>query len=182
MDVAQIFSNFIDHWFHTTESFMDAGGPVLWWLASVAAIMWCLMIERFLYVNITFPKERQRWVAAWRHRSHCCSWSSIAIRDGWLFQAQLKLNQRLMLIKGLITICPMLGLLGTVTGMIAVFDVMANQGNSDVRSMAGGIAMATFPTLGGMVIALTGLFAHSRLVKACLRRELSLEKELRTMR
>ncbi len=60
-------------------------------------------------------------------------------------------------------VCPLLGLLGTVTGMIHVFDVMAIQGSGNARAMAAGISMATTPTMAGMVVALSGLFFSSRL-------------------
>jgi choline dehydrogenase-like flavoprotein len=56
-----------------------------------------------------------------------------------------------------------LGLLGTVTGMIQVFDVLALEGNNHPRAMANGISMATIPTMAGMVVALFGLFFSSRL-------------------
>ena len=62
------------------------------------------------------------------------------------------------LIKTLITLCPLLGLLGTVTGMIAVFEVMAQVGTGNARLMASGISMATIPTMAGMVGALSGIF------------------------
>lgn len=76
----------------------------------------------------------------------------------------------------------MLGLLGTVTGMISVFDVMANQGSSNPKLMASGISLATLPTMAGMVAALTGMFFHARLMKACQLREIKLEKSLRSQR
>ncbi len=53
----------------------------------------------------------------------------------------------------------MLGLLGTVTGMIEVFDIMAITGTGNARLMASGIARATLPTMTGLVISITGLFA-----------------------
>ena len=55
-------------------------------------------------------------------------------------------------------ITPLLGLLGTVTGMIEVFDVMAAAGNSNARAMASGVSKATIPTMAGMVAALSGLY------------------------
>jgi biopolymer transport protein ExbB len=58
----------------------------------------------------------------------------------------------------LIAICPLLGLLGTVTGMIAVFDVMTVSGSGNARAMAGGVSMATVPTMAGMVAALSGVY------------------------
>lgn len=69
----------------------------------------------------------------------------------------------MLVIKTLVAICPMIGLLGTVTGMISVFDVMAVQGTSNARLMAAGISMATMPTMAGMVAALSGVFFSTRL-------------------
>ena len=54
-------------------------------------------------------------------------------------------------------ICPLLGLLGTVTGMIQVFDVMAFLGSGNPRAMADGVSAATIPTMSGMVIALIAI-------------------------
>jgi biopolymer transport protein ExbB len=51
----------------------------------------------------------------------------------------------------------MLGLLGTVTGMIEVFDVMAISGGGNTRAMASGVSKATIPTMAGMVAALSGM-------------------------
>jgi biopolymer transport protein ExbB len=49
--------------------------------------------------------------------------------------------------------------MGTVTGMISVFDVMASAGMGNPRLMADGVAKATVPTMAGMVGALSGVFA-----------------------
>ena len=51
----------------------------------------------------------------------------------------------------------MFGLLGTVTGMIEVFDVMAITGSGNARGMAAGVSKATLPTMAGMVAALSGM-------------------------
>ena len=63
----------------------------------------------------------------------------------------------------LIAICPLLGLLGTVTGMISVFEVMAEVGTGNARLMAGGISLATIPTMAGMVCALSGICFVNRI-------------------
>jgi biopolymer transport protein ExbB len=63
------------------------------------------------------------------------------------------------MIKTLMAVLPLLGLLGTVTGMIQVFDVMAVTGTSNARLMAGGVSAATIPTMAGLVAALSGVYA-----------------------
>jgi biopolymer transport protein ExbB len=67
-------------------------------------------------------------------------------------------NQYMPIIKTLVAVCPLLGLMGTVTGMIEVFDVMAISGSGNARSMASGVSKATIPTMAGMVGALSGVF------------------------
>lgn len=161
-------------------SFMQQGGQILWWLAAVVAINTLLVAERVLYLVFSFPKQRAGWIDAWHQRADQHSWYARSIRDGWLAHAHIKIYQNLNLIKVLVAICPMLGLLGTVTGMISVFDVMATQGSSDPKLMASGISLATLPTMAGMVAALTGMFFHARLFKACKKREIKLEKSLRS--
>ena len=59
--------------------------------------------------------------------------------------------------------CPLLGLLGTVLGMIGVFEVIAINGNDDAQAMANGVYRATIPTMAGLVVALTGIFFTVRL-------------------
>jgi biopolymer transport protein ExbB len=75
----------------------------------------------------------------------------------------IKLRQSLPMIHTLVALCPLLGLLGTVTGMIEVFDVMAIAGNGNPRAMASGVSKATVPTMAGMVAALSGLYFSVRL-------------------
>ena len=62
----------------------------------------------------------------------------------------------------MVALCPMLGLLGTVTGMIEVFDVMA-AGGGNTRGMAAGVSKATLPTMAGMVAAISGMLFHIQL-------------------
>lgn len=167
-------------WALSLSQFMHQGGQVQWWLAAVLFVIWLLVIERFLYLTRIFPKQREQWVERWHQRHDQTSWYAHSIRAGWLSEAKVSLNQNLKLIKVLVAICPMLGLLGTVTGMIAVFDVMAIQGSSNPKLMAAGISLATLTTLSGMVAALVGMFIHSRLTKACHRRHVKLEQDLRS--
>jgi len=68
------------------------------------------------------------------------------------------LKRNVGLIKALIAICPLLGLMGTVTGMVSVFDVMTFSGSGNARAMAAGVSRATVPTMAGMVAALSGVY------------------------
>lgn len=164
--------------FASFNKFMSQGGIVLWCLFSIMALFWLLVVERIYYLFAIFPSTIQIIQSRWRERDERSSWYANAIRMGWLSHANQELSQNLALIKLLVTMFPMLGLLGTVTGMISVFDIMAIQGNGDPRLMASGIALATLPTMAGMVAALVGVFTHARLQKTCQRKMQTLEKIL----
>ena len=83
-----------------------------------------------------------------------------------------------VMVETLVALCPLLGLLGTVTGMIAVFEVMAVTGGGNARSMASGVSMATIPTMAGMVGALSGVFLVTVLVRTVKRRITFLEDRM----
>lgn len=68
------------------------------------------------------------------------------------------------LIKLLIAVAPLLGLLGTVTGMIQVFQSITLHGSGDPRLMAGGIAQALVTTMLGLEVAIPLSFLYSLLV------------------
>ena len=85
-------------------------------------------------------------------QSHIDSSSTIS-------QAKIEISKNLSIIQTCVMLAPLFGLLGTVTGMIEVFQVMAFNGGGDARAMAGGVSKATLPTMAGMVVALSGVFA-----------------------
>jgi len=77
-------------------------------------------------------------------------------------------------------LAPLFGLLGTVTGMIEVFQVMAFTGGGDARSMAGGVSKATLPTMAGMTTALSGVFATIYLNSARNREEILIKDTIKS--
>ncbi len=58
------------------------------------------------------------------------------------------------------TVAPLLGLLGTVTGMISTFDVITLHGNSDPKLLSGGISIALVTTEVGLMVAIPLMFLH----------------------
>jgi biopolymer transport protein ExbB len=74
---------------------------------------------------------------------------------------QASLEKGLSMLKLLAALAPMLGLLGTVTGMIETFQVITQFGNGDPKVMAGGISMALVTTVLGLIAAMPLLLAHN---------------------
>ena len=72
-----------------------------------------------------------------------------------------KLTKGIGWIKIISVVAPLLGLLGTVTGMIDVFETMALFGTGDPKLMAGGISQALITTVLGLVAAIPCVFLHT---------------------
>ncbi|MBW8190909.1 MotA/TolQ/ExbB proton channel family protein [Neiella marina] len=147
----------------TVRDFVATGGDVLYVVAFALGLMWILMIERYWFLTWVFPKEHKDIIARWDERVDTTSWTAHRIRDYWIADATGRISARMIVIRTLVAMCPLIGLLGTVTGMIEVFSTMATQGTGNPRLMASGISMATIPTMAGMVAALSGVFFSSRL-------------------
>jgi biopolymer transport protein ExbB len=153
---------FLDIW-DTVRGFISTGGDVFYIVFAVLAIMWFLMIERYWFLILEFPKYRKDIIARWDARQDTTSWYAHKIRDCWISEASEEIKSNILLIKTLVALCPLIGLFGTVTGMIGVFESMATSGTGNPRLMASGISMATIPTMAGMVAALSGVFFSSRI-------------------
>lgn len=169
---------FFTDMFEVVGAFVDQGGPVLLFIAVLLFLMWALIFERIFYFNFGLKHDLQRVVTEWQARSERHSWNARRIRDAMISETVLKINQNMGLIKTLVALAPMLGLLGTVTGMISVFHIMAVTGGGDPKLMAGGVSRATIPTMAGMVAALSGVFAQAVLTRIVERESALLEDHL----
>ncbi len=135
--------------------FFNAGGPVLWALLLVSLVLWMLLLERLWFRWVDFPRRIRQY------RDLPAGGQRRLNRADLL----LDLQAALPLIRTLIALCPLIGLLGTVTGMIHLFDTLALNGTGNPRLMAAGVARATLPTLAGMVMAVSGLLIWNRLAR-----------------
>ena len=161
---------------------MSAGGMVMWLLAALCVLFWTLVLERFWYAHHHFPRWAKERRAAWQalnlNAGAQSRWPH-AVRAAWLAQAREQLITPLSVTHTLVAMFPLLGLLGTVTGMVAVFEVLAVSGGGNPRAMAGGVWQATLPTLAGMVLAIGGLFSLARLERNARRAIGQLADQLR---
>ena len=162
------------------ERFMDSGGPVLWLIAILTFLMWTLLVERAWYFNTALRADVDRAISQWESRSERKSWHAHQIRRRLISQTSELINQNLPMIKTMVALCPLFGLLGTVWGMIEVFNIMAVTGGGDAKAMAGGVSKATIPTMAGMVAALSGVFANTYISRTAERENELLADHLTT--
>jgi biopolymer transport protein ExbB len=145
------------------RDFVETGGNVLLLIGAVSLAMWTLILERAWYFRLVHPRLSAKVTEGWNARSDHRSWYAHQVRQLLASENRLMLGRGLKMIKTLVALCPLLGLLGTVTGMIEVFDVMAVAGSGNARAMASGVSKATIPTMAGMVAALSGLLISVQL-------------------
>ena len=143
--------------FEAIRDFMELGGPVLRWIAVVIFVMWVLIVERIMFFRTQMKTLARQIHDDWESRPERRSWNAQQIRELMISQFDQATNKGIAMIQTLVALCPLLGLLGTVTGMIKVFQVMAVSGSGHVRAMAAGVSQATVPTMAGMVGALSGV-------------------------
>jgi biopolymer transport protein ExbB len=148
---------FVDNWLPWFGDLLALGGNILGLILFMAFIMWSLLCERMYYLFAVYPAQLRETIYLWNQREDKASWYAMQYRDHLVYGVASELNRNFSLIATLIKVCPLLGLLGTVAGMLEVFDALAATGSNNPRSMAAGVSKATVSTLAGMVVAIFGL-------------------------
>ncbi len=164
--------------FEAIRDFMELGGPILRWIAVTIFVMWVLIAERLMYFRTTMKSMSREIHDNWESRNERRSWNAQQIREMMISRFEMATSKGINVIQTLVALCPLLGLMGTVTGMIKVFGVMAVSGSGNVRAMAAGVSQATVPTMAGMVGALSGVLLVTLLTRRAAREVEFLEDSL----
>jgi biopolymer transport protein ExbB len=145
--VFETFLSFLHKSEQHVEDLMDLGGPVMWPLLAVSLLLWTLVLERYWFFLRTLPRFLERRAPLAR--------SPAAVIE--MAEMKIALRRHLRLIRTLSGILPMLGLLGTVTGIIETFDLIRVFGSAETRIVARGVSQALITTLAGLVMGLFGV-------------------------
>lgn len=168
----------LSEFYGAIQDFVETGGQVLVVIGVLIFAMWLMILERVFYYLKGHQQAKKAALSNWQQRADKSSWHAEQIRQAMISRVSLALGGNLPVLQALVALCPLLGLMGTVTGMIEVFDVMAVAGTGNARSMAAGVSKATIPTMAGMVGALSGVFAATWLQRTAKRERLKLEDRL----
>jgi biopolymer transport protein ExbB len=187
----------------TIVQFMERGGLVMWPLALLSVVGLTLIFERcwfWIVTNNPGRKGRYRRVAAYLRQGKTQEASAL-IEDDRSVYARLvrqllaeglsdaaateaieaqrhRMDRYMTTLSTIITAAPMFGILGTVTGIISAFNILAEtQTATDPSKISAGIAEALLTTVAGLVIALTVLFPYNAF-RAQIDRTLSLMDSL----
>lgn len=144
--------------FASVTALVHLGGPFVIWIYLCGFLMWTLVIERYWYFSRMLPLEIEKTLATWRARSDHNSWCARQIRSAMISRLNASMSANMPLLRVLVPLSPLLGLIGTVSGMLEVFDSMALRGSADARAMASGVSEAMTCTMTGLAVSITGLF------------------------
>lgn len=148
----------LDFFLDSFMSVFNKGGFVLVFIFVQFLLMWFYATQKYLYFKNEFNQDFENFKADLERLKNENTYFENERVQKYLSILKLKMKSHISLIQLMVMLAPLFGLLGTVTGMISVFDVMAVAGSGNARAMASGISKATIPTMAGMVGALTGLF------------------------
>jgi biopolymer transport protein ExbB len=146
--------------FAAVRNLVDGGGPFVFLIFLNGVVMWTLIIERFWYFKRLLPQETNDAIAKWNARSDHLSWCARQIREAMISRLRNSMSANLLLMRVLVPLAPLLGLIGTVSGMLEVFDSMALRGSADARTMATGVSHAMFCTMSGLAVSILGLLPN----------------------
>lgn len=163
---------------------MDKGGPIMWVIFVAACIAFGMLIWQSIRVysliksartdyqnlledpacNIINESEQASPAALILRQMN---WKEIFNKDDLIKEMNIQLAGISPIIEGSLptiatlgALLPMLGLLGTVTGMINVFEVIALHGTGKPEQMASGISQALLTTASGLIFAIPVIFLH----------------------
>ena len=163
---------------------MDRGGPIMWVIFFAACIAFGMLIWQGIRVYSLIKYARNdhqsllddpscNIVNTYEEASPAVlilrqmNWQQVYNQDDMVKEMNIQLASITPIIEGSLptiatlgALLPMLGLLGTVTGMINVFEVIALHGTGKPEEMASGISQALLTTASGLIFAIPVIFLH----------------------
>lgn len=140
------------------DDLFTRGGPVLFLLFLLTFLIFLILINKYSFLffdrDLWFKEKFKKFV----EYNPPSKLSLKQVENTFIAELKRVSNQNIRMLDGLIGMCPMIGLLGTVYGMIEVFEVLSFLGTGNPRAMSSGVAKATIPTMASMVITLFGLY------------------------
>lgn len=150
--------------FWDTVDYLRQGGWIMLPLGAVSVTMWTLIIDRWrAFESLKGDRLSGLLVRDFRQLESGHPQLDADILRQCSLTLGRGLDHRLALIAVLAAIAPLLGLLGTVLGMIETFNVISVFGTGNARAMAGGISVALITTQAGLLVAIPGLIMSNRL-------------------
>lgn len=168
--------------------FLQAGGVVLWLILGLSVTALAIAIQKVLLLKasaidaqfihtvkaklttdqkesvvkeLQYSRQLEGQLAAVAIQKYNGSDAAIAAELDAVIRADVaRLNNKMSVLSIIITVAPVLGLLGTVLGLMDVFSVLAVNGVGDAQELSAGISKALVTTVAGLSLAIPLMFIH----------------------
>jgi biopolymer transport protein ExbB len=134
------------------------GGPVLFVLFFISFLIFFIFVNKYTFIYFDKSEWFTKKLDDFIKNNPPEIFSLKQVQKTYISELNRVSNTNIKLLDGLIGMCPMIGLLGTVYGMIEVFEVLSFLGTGNPRAMSSGVAKATIPTMASMVITIFSLY------------------------
>ena len=153
--------NLIYDWFYGLYAL---GGEILFVIILVALVMWALIIERYLYFAFSRKHTEAQYAQLWETIEDKTIAERRMLKSYYLSEYQIQSERGIIWIQQFIKVSLLLGLLGTVFGLISVFESQQLFATSvSAMHISSSIAHTIIPTTAGLLVSLSGLFFANHL-------------------
>lgn len=161
---------------------IEKGGPILVILLALNLVGWSLLIWKFLQV-VQFFKALEDHTAKVKQRLSEFDFTGLSMsgseRLDYVVSFYMdRMHRGLSTIRVIATVSPLLGLLGTVFGILMAFQTISEKGLDDPSLFASGIALALITTVAGLIVAIPHFIGYNYLSSSLGRAERQLEESL----
>ncbi len=158
--------------------YMDKGGVIMYILLALNIIGFTTMIVKFVQYLLAKSKS-QKIVQEVRERvSGSDKDALLALGKDVLAEKMVRYERGLSTVRIIASIAPLLGLLGTVIGVLGAFEAISKAGLGDPSIFAGGISLALITTVGGLIVAIPHYIGYNYLIGMLDKLEAKLNTEL----
>jgi len=157
-------------------SYIDQGGVIMYILLVLNILGFTIMAFKFL--QFLFVKREKIVSKIFDDLKVNEKESMINIAKDTVTQKVLHYEGGLSTVKIIASIAPLLGLLGTVIGVLMAFEAISKQGLDDPTVFAGGISLALITTVGGLIVAIPHYVGYNYLISMLDHLEANLNKEV----
>lgn len=164
MNLISFFSGYIPGYEGITD-LIFSGGPAMPFILLVSLGLWGLIGERLWSLYYSNQKLVDKFKQRWINVECYGKLQRKKIRLQLISEARVSFSSKLDFINTLVLVAPLLGLLGTILGMVEIFDVVAVSGSGNIRAMAAGVGQCTISTMAGLVVAISGFYFVNLLQK-----------------
>jgi len=144
--------------------YMDKGGVIMYILLGLNIIGFTTMIVKF--IQFLMAKSKSNRIVSEVHESFRGSNrdAESAVGRDLLAEKMVRYEKGLSTVRIIASIAPLLGLLGTVIGVLTAFEAISKQGLGDPSIFASGISLALITTVGGLVVAIPHYIGYNYLI------------------